>query len=77
MMVAPVLLGVICLFMMLRIASDLDAGHPMEFFAATCFAWALISLVVLTLRPMNLVSLPIVLIVAIYINIFFYVLSLY
>ena len=73
---APALLAVVCAFVVAGIAPGLDAGHPEEYLVATCFAWAVISLVVPILRLLNLVSLPPMLIAAIYVNIFFYVLSL-
>lgn len=73
---APALLAVICAFVVTGLAPGLDAGHPEEYLIATCFAWALISLVIPILRLLNLVSLPPMLIAAIYVNIFFYVLSL-
>lgn len=74
--VAPVLLMVICAFVLTGRAPGLEAGHPEEYLVATCVLWAIISLVLPILRLLRLVSLPPALVGIIYANIFFYVICL-
>lgn len=74
--VAPVLLLIICAFVVAGLAPGLEAGHPKEYLEATCISWLIVSLVIPALRLARLVSLPSLLVFVIYANIFFYVLSL-
>lgn len=74
--IAPVLLLIVCAFAAMGMVPGIEAGHPKEYLMATCIAWTIVSLVIPLLRIMRLVSLPPILIAVIYLNIFFYVLSL-
>ena len=76
MVVAPVLFAVVCAFVVTGRAPGLDAGHPEEYLVATCFVWAVISLVIPILRLARLVSLPPILVGVIYFDMFFYVIGL-
>ena len=72
----PVVLAIICWFVVTGRAPGIEAGHPMEYLAATCVAWAIISLILPVLRLSRLVALPMMLVAIIYANIFFYVICL-
>lgn len=74
--VAPVLLMVVCALAAMGMVPGIEAGHPKEYLMATCIAWAIVSLVIPLLRILRLVSLPPILVAVVYLNIFFYVLSL-
>ena len=73
---APVVFAIICYTVLTGAAPGLDAGHPVEYLAATCLAWALISTVLPILRLLRLVSLPPAMIGVIYFDMFFYVIGL-
>ncbi len=63
-------------FSFIGVMPGIAAGHPAIYLEMTCFAWALVSMILPALRLMNLVSLPPAILAVIYGNMYFYVLSL-
>lgn len=72
----PLSFMVIAIFPILGIAPGIEAGHDPIYLIATCIAWALVSMLLPVLRLARLVSMPRMFLLAVYGNMYFYVISL-
>ncbi len=66
----------ISVFSFIGVMPGIEAGHPAIYLEATCFAWALVSMLLPALRLLRLVSVPRMFLIVVYANMYFYVLSL-
>ncbi|MDO5853575.1 MAG: hypothetical protein Q4Q62_05945 [Thermoplasmata archaeon] len=66
----------ISVFSFIGVAPGIEAGHDAIYLEATCFAWAIVSMLLPILRLARLVSMPPSFLLVVYGNMYFYVISL-
>ncbi len=76
-LVCPTSLLCLCIPTLLGISPGIDAGHPPEYLIMTCMASAVLSILLPLFRLLRLASVPRIVYVVVYVNIYLYLVSLH